>query len=104
MRPRAPSALLGAALVPWLIAALAGIAWALPVPTAYRVGRDWYLEPHTLALGIGLAAAWCWAILVLLVAFYALSSGQRRPLVFFSLAASALFAIVLPYAVQTSAA
>jgi hypothetical protein len=99
----APAILLGSALLPWAVVTLARFIWALPVPKAQHVGRDWYLESHTVAVGIGFVGAWFLAIAVLAVAAYSLWVGQRRPSVFAAALASALFAVAIPYAVQTSA-
>ena len=99
----APVALLSSALLPWIFVTLARFVWALPVPKARHVGRDWYLEPHTVAVGVGFVGAWCLALAVLAAAAYSLWVGQRKPLVFLAAAASALFIVAIPYAVQTSA-
>jgi hypothetical protein len=103
MHPDAPLALLGGALLPWMVVTLARFVWELPVPKTHHVGRDLYLESHTVAVGVAFVVAWCLALAVLIAAVSSLWVGQRRPAVFLSAAVSVLFTIAIPYAVQIRA-
>jgi hypothetical protein len=101
--PRAQTSVVAFAVLVWVAAVAARVAWETPAPKAVRIGREFYFTELAVGVGGVFVGAWLLSLLVVLVAALALVVGPRTARYSVALVIALAYTVGAPLALRSGA-